>query len=189
VDIHVIRKSWGKMNMKIDAKILKRHRHFMGLVIIVAAASLAGFADAQPVVRTGAPTAAISSTVTEPAGYETIYLSGMTGTLPAPAGSPPGTPGPDSGDTEAQATRALGTIKDALVAKGLGLGDIVMMHAYLAPDPTTGRGDSAGWGRAYSKFFGTADQPNKPSRTSITVVLGSPVAKIEIETIAVRKPK
>jgi enamine deaminase RidA (YjgF/YER057c/UK114 family) len=175
--------------MKIDTNISKLNRHLAGLAIIVAAGSLAVSADAQTVVRTGAPTAAISSTVTEPAGFETIYLSGMTGTLPAPAGSPPGTPGPDSGDTEAQATRALGAIKDALAGKGLGFGDIVMMHAYLAPDPTTGRGDSAGWGRAYSKAFGTADQPNKPSRTSITVVLGSPVAKIEIETIAVRKPK
>ena len=124
----------------------------------------------------------------QPVGYETIYLSGMTGTLRAPDGSPPGTPGPDSGDTEAQATRALGNIKTALASKGLGFGDIVMMHAYLAPDPQTGRGDSAGWSRAYSKFFGVADQPNKPARSSITVVLGSPAAKIEIETIAVRKP-
>ena len=177
--------------MKNDPNILKFRRHMAGLAIIVAAGSLAGSANAAPaaVTRTGAPTAIISSTVTEPVGYETIYLSGMTGTLPAPAGSPAGTPGPDSGDTEAQATRALsGPIKDALTSKGLGFGDIVMMHAYLAPDPATGRGDLAGWGRAYSKFFGTADQPNKPSRTSITVVLGSPTAKIEIETIAVRKP-
>jgi len=65
----------------------------------------------------------------------------------------------------------------------------VMMHAYLAPEASTGRGDSAGWSKAYTKFFGTAEQPNKPSRTSVTVVLGGPAAKIEIETIAVRKPK
>jgi enamine deaminase RidA (YjgF/YER057c/UK114 family) len=178
--------------MKIDAKISKLGRHIAGLAVIVTAGSLAACTKAAPppgpVVRTGAETAAISSTVTEPAGYETIYLSGMTGTLRAPNGSPPGTPGPDSGDTEAQATRALGNIKNALASKGLGFGDIVMMHAYLAPDPTTGRGDSAGWSRAYSKFFGVADQPNKPARTSVTVVLGSPAAKIEIETIAVRKP-
>ena len=179
------------MVMKIDAKISKLGRHIAGLAVIVTAGSLAACTAAAPpgpVVRTGAESAAISSTVTEPVGYETIYLSGMTGTLRAPDGSPPGTPGPDSGDTEAQATRALGNIKTALASKGLGFGDIVMMHAYLAPDPKTGRGDSAGWSRAYSKFFGVADQPNKPSRTSITVVLGSPVAKIEIEIIAVRKP-
>src|SRR5579859_3178444 len=138
-----------------------------------------------PVTRTGAATAMISSTTTVPVGYETIYLSGMTGTLPTPQG---GTP-PDSGDTETQAVRALEKIKAALADQGLGLGDVVMMHAYLAADPATGRGDGKGWGAAYSKFFGTADQPNKPSRTSVTVTLGSPVAKIEIETIAVRKPK
>jgi enamine deaminase RidA (YjgF/YER057c/UK114 family) len=179
------------MVMKIDAKISKPGRHIAGLAVIVMAGSLAACskpAPPGPVVRTGKETAAISSTVTEPAGYETIYLSGMTGTLRPPEGSPPGTPGPDSGDTETQATRALGSIKSALASKGLGFGDIVMMHAYLAPDPKTGRGDSAGWSRAYSKVFGVADQPNKPSRTSITVVLGNPAAKIEIETIAVRKP-
>jgi enamine deaminase RidA (YjgF/YER057c/UK114 family) len=179
------------MVTKIDAKISKRGRHLAGLAVIVTAGSLAACAHVAPpgpVVRTGAGTAAISSTVTEPVGYETIYLSGMTGTLRAPDGSAPGTPASDPGDTEAQATRALGNIKNALASQGLGLGDIVMMHAYLAPDPKTGRGDSAGWSRAYLKFFGAADQPNKPSRTSITVVLGSPTAKIEIETIAVRKP-
>ena len=177
--------------MKIDTNILKLARPLAGLAVIVTAGSLAAGAAAapsDPVVRTGAETAAISSTVTEPAGYETIYLSGMTGTLRPPDGSPPGTPAPDSGDTETQAVRALGNIKTALASKGLGFGDIVMMHAYLAADPATGRGDSAGWSRAYSKFFGVPDQPNKPARTSITVVLGSPAAKIGIETIAVRKP-
>lgn len=176
--------------MKIDGTISKLGRHILDLAVVITAGSLAACTAAVPpgpVIRTGAETAAISSTVTEPAGYDTIYLSGMTGTLRAPDGSPPGTPGPDSGDTEAQATRALGNIKNALASKGLGFGDIVMMHAYLAPDPNTGRGDSAGWSRAYSKFFGVADQPNKPARTSVTVVLGSPAAKIEIETIAVRK--
>ena len=177
--------------MKADAIISSLCRSFAGLAVVTTTGWLAASTAAAqpgPVVRTGAPTAAISSTVTAPVGYETIYLSGMTGTLRAPEGSPSGTPAPDSGDTEAQATRALGNIKNALVEKGLGFGDIVMMHAYLAPDPSTGRGDSAGWSRAYSKFFGTADQPNKPARTSITVVLGSPATKIEIETIAVRKP-
>jgi enamine deaminase RidA (YjgF/YER057c/UK114 family) len=150
------------------------------------AVALAGCApQTAPVTRTGTPTAMISSTTTVPVGYETIYLSGMTGTLPAPQG---GTP-PESGDTETQAVRALEKIKAALAEQGLTLGDVVMMHAYLAADPATGRGDSKGWGAAYGKFFGTPDQPNKPSRTSVTVVLGGPAAKIEIETIAVRKPK
>ena len=161
-------------------------RYFAVTCGAMLALGLAGCAQpGGPVTRTGAASAMISSTTTVPVGYETIYLSGMTGTLPAPQG---GTP-PDSGDTEAQAVRALEKIKAALAEQGLTLGDVVMMHAYLAADSATGRGDSKGWGAAYGKFFGTADQPNKPSRTSVTVTLGSPAAKIEIETIAVRKPK
>ena len=151
------------------------------MALSVLAVALAGCAQqGGPVTRTGGPAAMISATTTVPVGYETIYLSGMTGTLAAPQ---------DSGDTEAQAVRALEKIKAALAEQSLTLGDVVMMHAYLAADPATGRGDGKGWSAAYSKFFGTADQPNKPSRTSVTVVLGSPTAKIEIETIAVRKPK
>ena len=60
---------------------------------------------------------------------------------------------------------------------------------YLAADPATGHGDFKGWTAAYTKYFGTSEQPNKPSRTSVTVVLGNNATKIEIETIAVRKPK
>jgi enamine deaminase RidA (YjgF/YER057c/UK114 family) len=172
----------------------RRSRHSLSVAVVAAAGalSLAGVlsgcattASAQ-VARTGS--GMISSTVSVPAGYETIYLSGMTGTLQPPQGSAPGTPPPDSGDTEAQALRALEKIQQALAEQHLTMGDVVMMHAYLAPDPATGRGDSKGWTAAYTKYFGTPEQPNKPSRTSITVVLGSPVAKIEIETIAVRKP-
>ena len=49
--------------------------------LILAAAALtsmlaigAGAANAQEIVRGGAPTAAISSVVTVPAGYDTIYV-------------------------------------------------------------------------------------------------------------------
>ena len=153
VDITLII-SGGAVIMKIDAQILKLSRHIAGLIVTVGSlAACTAAAPPGPVVRTGAATAAISSTVTAPVGYETIYLSGMTGTLRAPDGSAPGTPAPDSGDTEAQATRALGTIKTALASKGLGFGDIVMMHAYLAPDPQTGRGDSAGWTNRLCRYM------------------------------------
>jgi enamine deaminase RidA (YjgF/YER057c/UK114 family) len=131
----------------------------------------------------------ISSAVVVPAGYETIYLAGMTGTLPVPEGAPAGTPGPESGNTETQAVRALDKIKDTLAEQHLTLADVVMMHAYLSPDPAMGgRSDFAGWTAAYTKYFGTAQQPNKPSRTTVTVTLGTPQTRIEIEVIAVRKP-
>ena len=178
--------------------ILKRHpnssvgeisRRLASLALVVPASLLWGCATPAPgpVARSG--TGIISSVVVVPAGYETLYLAGMTGTLSAPEGSPPGTPAPDSGDTEAQALRTLEKIKAALAEQHLTLGDVVMMHAYLSADPTTGHGDFKGWTAAYTKYFGTPEQPNKPSRTSITVVLGNDATKIEIETIAVRKPK
>ena len=181
------------MNIKIgvNSSVAKISRQVFGLALVVAVGSLAGCATPAPgpgpVTRTG--TGIISSVVVVPVGYETIYLAGMTGTLSAPDGSPPGTAAPDSGDTEAQALRALEKIKAALAEQHLTLGDIVMMHAYLSADPKTGHGDFKGWTAAYTKYFGTAEQPNKPSRTSVTVVLGNDATKIEIETIAVRKPK
>ena len=179
------------MKLRLNSSVAKISPHVVGLALVVMAGSLSGCATPAsapgPVTRTG--TGIISSVVAVPVGYETFYLAGMTGTLSAPEGSPPGTPALDSGDTEAQALRTLEKIKAALAEQHLTLGDIVMMHAYLAPDPTTGHGDFKGWTAAYTKYFGTADQPNKPSRTSITVVLGNDATKIEIETIAVRKPK
>jgi enamine deaminase RidA (YjgF/YER057c/UK114 family) len=177
------------MKLGLNSSVAKISRHAVGLALVVTAGSLSGCATPAPgpVTRTG--TGIISSVVAVPVGYETFYLAGMTGTLSAPEGSPPGTPAPDSGDTEAQALRTLEKIKAALAEQQLTLGDIVMMHAYLAADPTTGHGDFKGWTAAYTKYFGTAEQPNKPSRTSVTVVLGNDATKIEIETIAVRKPK
>jgi enamine deaminase RidA (YjgF/YER057c/UK114 family) len=173
----------------LNSSAAKMSRRVAGLTLVLAAGSLWGCTTSAPgaVTRTG--TGIISSVVVIPAGYETLYLAGMTGTLSAPEGSPPGTPAPDSGDTEAQALRTLEKIKATLAEQHLTLGDIVMMHAYLSADPTTGHGDFKGWTAAYTKYFGTPDQPNKPSRTSITVVLGNDATKIEIETIAVRKPK
>jgi enamine deaminase RidA (YjgF/YER057c/UK114 family) len=175
----------------VNSSVAKMSRRVLSLALVVAAGSVAGCATPAPalgpVTRTG--TGIISSVVVVPAGYDTIYLAGMTGTLSAPDGSPPGTAAPDSGDTEAQALRTLEKIKASLAEQNLTLGDIVMMHAYLSADPKTGHGDFKGWTAAYTKYFGTTEQPNKPSRTSITVVLGNDATKIEIETIAVRKPK
>jgi enamine deaminase RidA (YjgF/YER057c/UK114 family) len=179
------------MKIGMNGSSAKISRHVVALALVVAAGSLSGCATPAPVpgpvTRTG--TGIISSVVAVPVGYETLYLAGMTGTLPAPEGSPPGTPGPDSGDTEAQAVRTIEKIKATLAEQHLTLGDIVMMHAYLAADRATGHGDFKGWTAAYTKYFGTPEQPNKPSRTSVTVVLGNDATKIEIETIAVRKPK
>jgi endoribonuclease L-PSP len=40
---------------------------------------------------------------------------------------------------------------------------------------------------AFTKFFGTKDQPNKPARTTVQVAaLASPTALVEVEVIAAR---
>jgi enamine deaminase RidA (YjgF/YER057c/UK114 family) len=109
---------------------------------------------------------------------DTFYLSGMIDSSVAKS-----TPG----DTEAQTVHALDAIKTALAAQHLALGDVVMMHAYLAGDPAQGgKMDFAGFMRGYTQYFGTKDQPNKPARSAMQVfALALPGALVEIEVIAV----
>jgi enamine deaminase RidA (YjgF/YER057c/UK114 family) len=90
---------------------------------------------------------------------------------------------------ETQATKSLEIIKQSLAEEGMTFGDVVMMHAYLGPDPKTGQAERTGWGNAFGKYFGTAGQPNKPSRTSIQISFGGGPNLIEIEVIAVRPHK
>jgi Putative translation initiation inhibitor, yjgF family len=135
--------------------------------------------QAQDIRHNGAPESIISSSVVVPLGAETIYVSGMTA-------------GRDTADldTEAQARRVLQRLKDELEKSGFGLGDVVMMRAYLVGVPANGgRMDSAGWNKAYRDFFGTAEQPHKPARATIQVAaLGSPTTLVEVEVQAARKP-
>ena len=92
------------------------------------------------------------------------------------------------GDTKAQTTSIIQKIQAILKDQGLGLGDVVMMHVYLAGDPAKdGKLDFAGLQAAYTQYFGTADQPNKPARAAMQVAaLAAPWALVEIEVIAVR---
>jgi enamine deaminase RidA (YjgF/YER057c/UK114 family) len=147
-----------------------------------AALALAGTAQAQ-VTRTGAPTATISSLVTVPAGYASVYVAGTTA-------STPGQAIPETMDSKAQTTVILEKIKALLAAEGLGLGDIVKMNVYLVGVPSKGGAmDSAGMNESYRTFFGTADQPNKPVRATVQVAaLGSPTTLVEIEATAAKKP-
>lgn len=112
---------------------------------------------------------------------DTLYLSGTID----PAAMK-GTPG----DTQTQTTNVLQAIQKTLADQHLGLGDIVMMHVYLAGDPAKGgKMDFAGFMASYSQFFGTKDQPNKPARSAMQVeALAAPGALIEIEVIAARTP-
>lgn len=108
----------------------------------------------------------------------TLYLSGM--------------PDPDfskapAKDTRAQTIGAIQAIQKALAAQKLALGDVVMMHVYLAADPATGKMDFTGFMGGYTQFFGTKDQPNKPARSAMQVAaLAASGMLVEIEVIAVK---
>ena len=118
---------------------------------------------------------------------DTLYVSGQLASPVTPADATKGTPAV-YGDTKAQATNAILKIQAILKEQGLTLGDVVMMHVYLAGDPDKGgKLDFAGLQAAYTQYFGTAEQPNKPSRSAMQVAaLAAPWALVEIEVIAVR---
>ena len=108
---------------------------------------------------------------------DTLYLSGMLDSSVAK-----GTPG----DTETQTTHTLENIKHALAEQHLSMGDVVLMHVYLAGDPATDKMDFSGFMKGYSQYFGTKDQPNKPARSAMQVAaLALPGALVEIEVVAV----
>jgi len=108
----------------------------------------------------------------------TLYLSGMLD--------------PELGktsvrDTKTQTIGAIQSVQKALAGQKLSLGDVVMMHVYLAPEPATGKMDFPGFMAGYSQFFGTKEQPNKPARSAMQVAaLAAPTGLVEIEVIAVK---
>jgi enamine deaminase RidA (YjgF/YER057c/UK114 family) len=121
---------------------------------------------------------------------DTLYVSGQMASPVTPADPAKGTPAV-YGDTEAQSMSALTKIQGVLKEQGLTMGDVVMMHVYMAGDPNNGgKLDFAGMMKSYTKFFGTAEQPNKPARSAMQVAaLAAPWGLVEIEVIAVRSSK
>src|SRR5687767_700110 len=116
-----------------------------------------------------------------------FYLSGQLPTPVTPADNAKGTPAV-YGNTQAQSESVFLKIQNALKEQGLGMGDVVMMRVYLAADPATGgKFDSAGMNAAFSTFFGTPEQPNKPARSTFGVAaLVAAGALVEIEVQAAR---
>lgn len=146
----------------------------------LAALGAAGVAAAQPqVIYTGPPGALpISSGAVVPAGFETFYLSGIPGA-------------PSAGDTRAQTFDALTKLGAVLKERGYGYGDVVNVKVYLVGDPTKGGAmDFAGMNAAFKTFFGTPEQPHKPSRVTVQVAgLALPGSLVEIEMTAARPPR
>jgi enamine deaminase RidA (YjgF/YER057c/UK114 family) len=92
-------------------------------------------------------------------------------------------------DTASQTVSLLKDIQKFLASQQLTLGDVVMMHVYLGGDPAKdGKMDVRGMMAGYTQFFGTKDQPNKPARTTVQVVLPAAASGglIEIDLVAVR---
>jgi enamine deaminase RidA (YjgF/YER057c/UK114 family) len=118
---------------------------------------------------------------------DTLYLSGQLAAPVTPADTVKGTAAV-YGDTEAQTQSTLTKIEAALKGEGLTMGDVVMMHVFLVGDPAKGgKLDFPGMMAAYTRFFGTKEQPNKPARSAMQVAaLAAPWALVEIEVIAVR---
>jgi enamine deaminase RidA (YjgF/YER057c/UK114 family) len=163
----------------------------MTRIALAAAAVLASAAPAlsQEIERTyPTPTAFIASTVTVPAGTELIFLSGQLPNV-ADATAEAGTV-TAYGDTETQSASTFAKIKALLETQGLTLGDVVSMTVYLMAAPGADRMDFAGMMRAYNRYFGTPEQPNRPSRSTVQVAgLVGPGYLVEIEvTAAARQP-
>jgi enamine deaminase RidA (YjgF/YER057c/UK114 family) len=153
-----------------------------GLAALGTMALAAGSAQAQVAVRhiqTG--TSPIATGVW--AG-DTFYLSGQ---LADPVTLASGATPAAYGDTKTQAASVFAKIRKALQAQGLDMKDVVKLTVFLGPDPRTGKLDFDGMQGEYKRYFGTAEQPNKPARSAFQVAaLAAPWALLEIEAIAVK---
>ncbi|MDE1156469.1 MAG: RidA family protein [Acidobacteriaceae bacterium] len=118
---------------------------------------------------------------------DTYYLSGQVAS-PANADAVAKGAAPVYGDTQAQALSVFTKIQASLRAQGLEMKDVVKMTVFLVGDPAKGgKMDFPGLQASYTRFFGTAEQPNKPARSAVQVAgLVVPWGLLEVEVIAVR---
>ncbi|MGC6329422.1 Rid family hydrolase [Rhizorhabdus sp. FW153] len=146
---------------------------------LLLAATAASAGHAAGVERKQPPNAMIAASAKVPPGTTLIWLSGSTA-------SPTDPNDPKSvGNTEAQTLSVLTKMKAQLAEYGLTMGDIVKLNVYLVGDPALGgKADRPGMTASYQKFFGTAEQPNRPTRTTVQVAaLGRPETLVEIEAV------
>jgi enamine deaminase RidA (YjgF/YER057c/UK114 family) len=139
--------------------------------------------SAQSVKRIQPSSAAIATAVWH---GDTLYVSGQVPDPVKPAAN--AAPAVYAPDTRTQSENVFRKIEGILKEQGLAMGDVVMMHVYLVGDPRMGgKMDFQGMMAAYTQYFGSAAQPNKPARSTVQVAsLVAPGALVEIEVIAVR---
>lgn len=125
----------------------------------------------------------IARAVEVPAGTTLIYHSGQ---VPSPAN-------PEAekfsaeyyGDTEAQTLSIFKKFESSFKDMGVDFGDAVKLTVFLVGDPAMdGKMDFAGFMRAYTKYFGTEEQPNLPARSAVQIAgLVRPNMLVEIEMV------
>lgn len=151
---------------------------------------LASTAHADEIRRTSSPTsqAPISTTVSVPAASRIVFFSGNLADVANPA-APKGSI-EAYGNTTTQVTSILKKFEKLLAAEGLTLADVVKVNVFMVGDPELGgKMDFAGLNAAYSQYFGSAAQPNKPVRTALQVyALPMPGGLVEIEMTAAKAP-
>jgi enamine deaminase RidA (YjgF/YER057c/UK114 family) len=154
----------------------------IALIASVALFGLAGAASAAPAKYVSAPgaTAAavaaspISAGAIVPAGSTLFFVSGIPGDAKA-------------GNTEAQSMDSLTKLKAVVEANGYKMSDVVNAKVYLVADPATGKMDFAGMNTAFKKFFGTEENPVKPSRVTVQIAgLAGAGSLVEIELVAAK---
>lgn len=95
------------------------------------------------------------------------------------------------GDTETQALNIFKRLEESFKELGVGFGDVIKMQVFMVGDPTMeGKMDFGGFMKAYTQYFGTKEQPNKPARSAFQIagLAGGPNMLIEIEVL-IAKPK
>ncbi len=163
------------------------------LAAVTLAATSAAFAQETPAsgppaaVRFfGNPSSPISSSVAIPPNAAFVWTSG---TVPPVADdtAKPDSPARYGSDTKTQAVGVLKAIEKQLALQGVSMRDVVYLRAYLVADPAKGgKIDTVGWNEAYKQFFGTTENPTKPSRSTVGVAaLVNPAYLVEVEAFAV----
>ena len=119
-----------------------------------------------------------------PAGYKTIYLSGVVPGV-ADKSKPPGSL-EAYGDTKTQTISVLQRIESNLKRLKLSMSDVIKMQVFLVGDPQLqGKMDFKGLMEGYTQFFGTKEQPNLPTRSVMQVsALANAGWLVEIEVVA-----
>jgi enamine deaminase RidA (YjgF/YER057c/UK114 family) len=160
---------------------------FVAGLTALATLSVAGAADkSKDIVRyenAGSTPSPIARAIEVPASYRLVFHSGLT-PQPADPKAPAGS-AEYWGNTKTQSLSVLSRLQESVKSMGLTFGDVVKMTVFLGGDPATGgRMDFAGFMEAYSQYFGTKEQPNRPARSTVQVAnLVQPGMLVEIEVI------